>query len=625
MNMNLTSTSSSISTGKGFGFWGNLRLSRKLLWAFGALFVLTSILAVITLWGFNRVTRVYEETLSQGVEVRRLSAKLNGDLLQARREEKNFLLRWKSEGYDTAYTNYILLNQESVTAMRDDIQQLSSFGSVAETVSTGDMTQAQYEADIASVAQYTDTYEQSFTNLVSALKQRGGNENTGLELSMRDAARGMEDMVSGKAGLENLEISLLQMRRHEKDYLARSGQEYIDNVHGTAAELRTQIASSEILGAAQKTELTALITEYLKNFDAIVVIDNEITTLNEAMLAAARAVEPVAAKLGALGVQLAADGINTAHADSTQTYTLSIVTMIIVLGVSIFLAIFLAQQLTRPVSELTRVAQEIAAGNFDAQAGVTSGDEIGTLAQTFNTMTARLREAFEDVRKRAAELATVAEVGTATATILDTDRLLLEVVELSKERFNLYHSHIYLLDEAGENLVLAMGAGEPGRQMKARGLSIPLNREQSLVARAAREKKGVTVNDVTQAPDFLPNPLLPNTRSELATPMIVGGKVIGVFDVQSNVAGRFTDSDINIQTTLAAQVATSIQNVRSFEQSKAQADLETMVNTIGQKIQRANTVEETLQTAIREIGLSLGAARVTAKLGLSATRKASDN
>jgi GAF domain-containing protein len=264
---------------------------------------------------------------------------------------------------------------------------------------------------------------------------------------------------------------------------------------------------------------------------------------------------------------------------------------------------------------LTNTAQEIATGRFDLQAPITSGDEIGTLAQAFNSMTSQLGLAFEDVRRRAAELATVAEVSTATSTILEVKNLLQEVVDLTKERFNLYHSHIYLLDEAGENLVLASGAGEPGRQMVAEGRSIPLNREQSLVARAAREAKGVTVNDVTQAPDFLPNPLLPNTRSELAVPMSVGGKVIGVFDVQSDVIGRFTDSDINIQTTLAAQVATSIQNVRSFEQSKTQADFESLVNTIGQKIQRATTMEDTLQTAIRELGSALGASRVKATLG----------
>lgn len=218
------------------------------------------------------------------------------------------------------------------------------------------------------------------------------------------------------------------------------------------------------------------------------------------------------------------------------------------------------------------------------------------------------------ITDRTRDLEIVAEVGAAAAAILESNRLLQTVADLTKERFNLYHSHIYLLDEEGKNLVLAAGAGEPGRIMAAEKRSIPLDREQSLVARAAREQKGVTVNDVTQAPDFLPNPLLPDTRSELAAPMIVGGKVIGVFDAQSDQVGRFTEADVNIQTTLAAQLATSVQNVRSFEHARAQAELETTVNTIGQKIQRAGTMEETLQTAVRELGLALGAPRVRARI-----------
>jgi GAF domain-containing protein len=239
-------------------------------------------------------------------------------------------------------------------------------------------------------------------------------------------------------------------------------------------------------------------------------------------------------------------------------------------------------------------------------------------------MARELRTTLESLEQRVAartkDLATVAELSTTTATIHETQKLLQAIVDLSKERFDLYHAHIYLLDENGKNLVLAAGAGEPGRVMVAEGRSIPLDREQSLVARAARERKGVTVNDVTQAPDFLPNPLLPDTRSELAVPMIVGGNVIGVFDIQSERVGRFTDSDINIQTTLAAQLATSIQNVRSFESTRTQAELESLVNAIGQKIQRSTSVENTLQIAVREIGSALGAVRVHANL--QASRKA---
>jgi len=299
----------------------------------------------------------------------------------------------------------------------------------------------------------------------------------------------------------------------------------------------------------------------------------------------------------------------------------SILVSLLVVLAATFVALVLAQTFVRPISQLTNDALQLAEGKLFVRSQVKSNDEIGVLASTFNSMTSQLQETLQGLEERVAartkDLATVAEVGTATATILESKRLLQEVVDLTKERFNLYHSHIYLLDEEGKNLVLTAGAGEPGRIMVAEGRSIPLDLEQSLVARAARERKGVTVNDVTQAPDHLPNPLLPDTRSELAVPMIVGGNVIGVFDIQSEQVGRFTDSDVNIQTTMAAQLATSIQNVRSFERSKKDAELQSLVNMIGSRIQRTTSIEETLQTAIRELGTAIGASRVKAKIGHS--------
>lgn len=300
---------------------------------------------------------------------------------------------------------------------------------------------------------------------------------------------------------------------------------------------------------------------------------------------------------------------------TAQTFNNLLIALVVAIIVAALGYVF-AQTLSGPVTRLTQVAEAIAGGDINIQAKVETADEIGTLAGTFNRMTQQLRDFITNLEQRVAartkDLATVAEVGTATSTILETKQLLQTVVDLTKERFNLYHSHIYLIDEKGENLILTAGAGEPGRIMAAEKRSIPVSREQSLVARAARERKGVTVNDVTLAQDFLPNPLLPKTRSELAVPMLVGETLIGVFDIQSDQIGRFTDSDINIQTTLAAQLASSVQNARSYERSKIQADFETLVNAIGQKIQSAATVEDTLQTAIRELGTALGASRVKA-------------
>jgi putative methionine-R-sulfoxide reductase with GAF domain len=248
-----------------------------------------------------------------------------------------------------------------------------------------------------------------------------------------------------------------------------------------------------------------------------------------------------------------------------------VLTALAILLLASALAFYIGRQLTIPLTQLTSAAVKVSEGDLTVQASVTSKDEIGILATTFNSMTVQLQNLIGTLEQRVAErtkaLSTVADVGTTATTILETDRLLQQVVDLSKERFGFYHSHIYLLNDEGDSLVLASGAGDVGRQMVAEGHSIPLDRERSLVARAARQRKGVTVNDITAAPDFLPNPFLPNTRSELAVPMIVGEQVIGVFDVQSDEVGRFTDSDIAVQTTLASQIASAVQNARLFSQA----------------------------------------------------------
>ena len=171
--------------------------------------------------------------------------------------------------------------------------------------------------------------------------------------------------------------------------------------------------------------------------------------------------------------------------------------------------------------------------------------------------------------QRANQLETVAAVSTTASTVLNPDELLQSVVDLTQERFDLYHAHIYLADESWNTLLLAAGAGDIGRQMVAEGHAIPINAEKSIVALATREKKFIIVNDVLAEEGYLSNVFLPETRSEMAVPMIVGDKVIGVFDVQSEISGHFTDEDANIFTTLAVQVAIALQNARLYMEQSA--------------------------------------------------------
>ena len=182
------------------------------------------------------------------------------------------------------------------------------------------------------------------------------------------------------------------------------------------------------------------------------------------------------------------------------------------------------------------------------------------------------RRLLDRVQATVEGLQTVAEVGTAITSQQDTQHLLQNVVELTKTQFDFYHAHIYLYDEMIDALVLSAGAGEIGRQMVNESRQIPLSAPQSLVARSARERQGLVVANVKADPSFLPHPLLPETRSEMAVPLAVGEQLIGVMDIQSSIENGFSPEDINIQTTLASQIAVALQNAEQYEETQAALD-----------------------------------------------------
>ena len=96
----------------------------------------------------------------------------------------------------------------------------------------------------------------------------------------------------------------------------------------------------------------------------------------------------------------------------------------------------------------------------------------------------------------------------------------------------------------------------------------------SLVAQTAREQRRVVLNDVSQSDAYLPDPSLPDAKSEAVFPMLVGTHLIGVLDLVSDKTDRFDESDIQILNTLAEQIGIAVRNVQLYSvQRQVSAEL----------------------------------------------------
>ena len=259
---------------------------------------------------------------------------------------------------------------------------------------------------------------------------------------------------------------------------------------------------------------------------------------------------------------------------SNRASAITLGLMALTAAIAVGAAFLVTRTIVTPISQLVTVAGNITTGNLDVRAQVQRDDEIGILASTFNAMASRLKELIGSLEQRVTDrtkaLATSSEVSRRLSTILDRKQLVTEVVEQVKNAFGYYHTQIYFYDEARENLVMAGGTGEAGKIMLEQFHKLANGR--GLVGRAAENNEPILVTDTTQNPEWLPNPLLPDTKSEAAIPISIGDLVLGVLDVQQNIVDGLKREDIDALYSIANQIAVAVQNSQSYtEVQRSQA------------------------------------------------------
>lgn len=162
--------------------------------------------------------------------------------------------------------------------------------------------------------------------------------------------------------------------------------------------------------------------------------------------------------------------------------------------------------------------------------------------------------------KQAKILLLLNEIARELTSILNLDELLGRIAELLQRLIDFQIFSILLLDASGEKLQHRFSLRfNENVQVKQ---EIPLGR--GLVGQAAQTMQAILVPDVSKDPRYVE--ANPETRSELAVPLIYKDKVIGVLDLEHTRRGFFTDEHRRTVTTLAAQVAIAIENARLYEQ-----------------------------------------------------------
>jgi len=176
-------------------------------------------------------------------------------------------------------------------------------------------------------------------------------------------------------------------------------------------------------------------------------------------------------------------------------------------------------------------------------------------------------QARESLQRQNTYLAASAEIGNLVTSTLNINTIFTRTVNLISDRLGFYFTGIYQIDEDSLHAVLREGTGGAGEAMKIQKHHIPVG-SQTIIGKAIERGETLLANDVSVEPLYQPNPLLMDAKSEVAIPLKLGGKILGVIDIQSTQEQAFTANDLSVLQSLADQVAVAINNATLYDDSQ---------------------------------------------------------
>lgn len=227
------------------------------------------------------------------------------------------------------------------------------------------------------------------------------------------------------------------------------------------------------------------------------------------------------------------------------------------------------QMIVPSLQNLRQAIVSMIRGNYDVPVAETvRGDEIGSLANSLVDMRQFMSDLVGDLNKRLnariRDVRVTQEISRTVTIERDLDMLSNQVVSLIVKNFEgIYHAQIFLLDDDGKYAVLRASTGAAGRELLSRGHKLGVG-SVSVVGQAAEQRQVVIARDTSESVIHRENVFLEETRSELAIPLILGNRIIGVLDVQSKEYQIFDENKVVALQTLADQITIAIENTRLY-------------------------------------------------------------
>ncbi|WP_244423086.1 methyl-accepting chemotaxis protein, partial [Bradyrhizobium sp. ORS 375] len=369
----------------------SLRLTHKIM-----AIALLGIVALMTFgaiyWAGSRTQDASRTLAAQARDIDDINQKLATDLLEARRAEKDFLLRHDQK--------YAARHAELSAAIQRDLDDLGS-----KSRSAGERTMVD---KVDAVSKGFAAYRQEFAEVERAEVRLGLNETLGLSGSLRSAVHDIEAKLK-EINDPRLMSGMLMLRRHEKDFMLRGDAKYVAQLKGAATDFSKTLAATD-LSSDMKSDIGQKLDKYQKDFLAWSDGFQDAARHSAAMSKAFAEIEPLIADIGkAVAQQYVA--AQTANARSEEAvrhamlWTLGI-SLILVSGVSFLIG----QGISNAVRQMVQAMARLAGGDASIQIpGVGRRDEIGEMAgavEVFKTNmieTERLRAEQAEIEERQAE------------------------------------------------------------------------------------------------------------------------------------------------------------------------------------------------------------------------------